>query len=136
MLTGVAAFKINKKDNRNLIFFRKKMVTSLANIFTMEKLEVKIIFGSKTYLFTDFQIVVAFLRLLENQKADESTLFLKVFQSNFGMTCYAYLRGKELYTNTQLHIIHGVWELRNLFCELMEWRSKVLKWSEIKFCVV
>ena len=78
-----------------------------------------------------------FLRLLENQKADESTLFpggvsVKFWNDLLGLELW----GKELYTNTQLHMIHGAWELRNLFCGLMEWRSGVLKWSGVKVCVV
>ena len=51
MLAGVAAFKINKKDNRNLVVFVFfKMVTSLPNIFTIDKLVVKNIFGSKIFI--------------------------------------------------------------------------------------
>ena len=43
------------------------------------------------------------------QKDDKSTFFLLVlFQASFGMTCYAYLREKELQANTQLHMVHGV----------------------------
>ena len=48
---GVAAFKIIIiKKNTAETFFPEKMVTSLANIFTMEKLVVKIIFGSKCFI--------------------------------------------------------------------------------------
>ena len=38
MLADAVAFKINKTYNINFIFSEKEMVTSLANIFTMEKL--------------------------------------------------------------------------------------------------
>ena len=48
-------FKINKKTQH--ILFPEEMVTSLANIFTIEKLVVKIIFGSKSFICSDFQIL-------------------------------------------------------------------------------
>ena len=75
------------------------------------------------WLFYDFWKIKRIMRAF---------FFLEVFQSNARLS----LGEKELYTNTQLHIIPGVWELRNLFCGLMEWRSGVLKWSGVKFCVV
>ena len=60
------------------------MGTSLANIFTMEKLVVKIIFGSKSFiliflwLFYDVWKISkesTYTAPRENQKDDESTLF-------------------------------------------------------------
>ena len=47
MLAGVAAFKINKKKRQQKIYFKKLNNNGyiLANIFTMEKLVVKISFG-------------------------------------------------------------------------------------------
>ena len=50
MLAGVAEFRINKKRTTETLFFLNKMVTSLANIFTMEKLVVNIIFGSISFI--------------------------------------------------------------------------------------
>ena len=47
MLAGVAAFKINKKKTTELYFFQNKMVTSLAYIFTMEEIVIKIFSGVK-----------------------------------------------------------------------------------------
>ena len=81
------------------------MVTSLANIFTMEKLVVNIIFGSKTYLLVDFQICCGHFTTFGKQFRMIRALFLP---KGVSVKFWTYLLGKELRTNTQLHLKHGI----------------------------
>ena len=64
------------------------------------------------------------------QKDDKNTLFpggvsVKSWNDLLGL-----LRIKEFHTNTQLHIKHGVKELRNLICGFLEWSFEV-EWSQM-----
>ena len=77
--------KIKKKHNIN--FFPEKIVTSLANIFTMEKLVVISFLGVKDLFVNRFSFLWPFLRLLDSKRMIRALFFLEVFQSNFGMTC-------------------------------------------------
>ena len=89
MLAGVAAFKIKKKDTKKTLFFRKKKwLHPLLTISQWKKTRSQDHFWElKVYLLTDLQFFVAFLRLLENQKDDESALFPGGVSVKFGITC-------------------------------------------------
>ena len=90
---------MNKKNYRNI--FPEKMVTSLAYIFTMEKLVVKIIFGVKD-LFVN--LCAAFFTTFGKLERMVRALFsVKFWNDLLGLA-----KGKELTTNTQLQIIPGI----------------------------
>ena len=55
---------IKRRQHKLFFFLKKKIVTSLANIFTMENLVVKIIFGSKSFIFVNqFSIFCGFFTI-------------------------------------------------------------------------
>ena len=104
MLAGVAASKMNKNDNRNFFFFRKKWSHPLLTFSQWNNSVVKIISGSKCFICLPIFIFVAFLRLLENQKDDESTLFPGDVSVKFWNDLLGLAKGKRDNTPTHNYI--------------------------------
>ena len=67
----------------NLDFFPGKIVTSLTDIFTMEKALSKIIFWHKIFICEPiFEIFVALFKTYGMQNGDMVIVFLEVFQKS------------------------------------------------------
>ena len=67
--------KLERKKNS------RKIVTSLAYIFTMEKAQVKIIFGHKIYICQQIFKIFVVLFMTFGMKKDDKISLLKMFQN-------------------------------------------------------